>query len=231
MAYGYLVWDMVLALFWIFFYYAEKNLRKKIIWGSFLALPFGIGQLYFYGNYWTPQTLFNLGAKYGADIESFVLMFLLGGLAAAAYEFVIKKYEFHHYECCKKVCVCYLSLTAALTAFIVLTRAFPSWNIIYPSILGCLAGGIFAFLVYPELRLHIFLGGVIFMILYWATLVISELFLPGWIAATWKLSAISGITTLKVPLEEVLFGFAFGTLWAPLYEETCSNFNIKRSNI
>jgi hypothetical protein len=224
--YGYLAWDMILGIFWIFAYSFQKHIRKKIVWGSLLALPFGLGQLYFFKDYWAPQTILGFGAKYGIDIESFLLMFFLGGLAAAVYETALQRYKMHHHKCCGSTCLCYLSLGIALASFIVLLRAFPSWNIIYPSILACFIGGVFAFIVYPELRSHISLGGLFFMLLYGITLVISELVAPGWIAATWNLSAISGITLLKVPLEELLFGFAFGTLWSPLYEETCSNFKV-----
>lgn len=107
-----------------------------------------------------------------------------------------------------------------------LARAFPAWNIIYPSIIACLAGGITAIITYKNLRKHVLLGGIIFAILYWLSLAIIELVFTGWIANTWNMSTLTSITIAGVPVEEIVFGFAFGTLWAPLYEETCSNLGV-----
>ncbi|MEK6886327.1 MAG: lycopene cyclase domain-containing protein [Nanoarchaeota archaeon] len=225
--YGYITWDIILGLCWLLLYSFQKNIRSKILWGSIIALPFGFGELYFIPNYWIPQTLFNFGIKYHLAIESFLVMFFLGGLAAAVYEAALQKYKMHHPKCCGNICFCYLSLGVALASFIILLKTFPLLNIIYSSILACFIGGIFAFFVYPELRSHIFLGGLFFMFLYGITLFVSEILVPGWIAATWNLSLISGVVLFKIPLEELLFGFAFGTLWSPLYEEICSNFKVK----
>ena len=199
-----------------------------MIWSSFIAMPFGFGELYFVPDYWQPQTLFDFAATYHLAIESFLLMFFIGGLGSIVYEVALKKRSLRHYMCCAERCYCYLSLAVALASFIIILRAFPSWNIIYPSVFACLAGGLFAFIVYPKLRAHILFGGIAFMALYWISLAAIEAFLPGWISATWNLSTLSGMTLLKVPLEEVLFGFAFGTLWSPLYEEVCSNFSVRR---
>ena len=224
--YGYLVWDLILGVFWALIYFSQKKIRRKILWGSILAFPFGLGELYFHPTYWKhPQTLFNLAANYNLDIESFLLMFFLGGLAAALYETFKSNYKCEHYKCCVERCYCYLSLAVTLTVFIVLTKMFPDWSIIYPSSVAPLAGGIFAFIVYPKLRQHIFAGGLLFMFLYLLSIAVTELLVPGWIINTWNFSILSGITILKVPIEELMFGFAFGTLWAPLYEEICSNFS------
>ena len=142
--YGYLVWDLILGVFWALIYFSQKKIRRKILWGSILAFPFGLGELYFHPTYWKhPQTLFNLAANYNLDIESFLLMFFLGGLAAALYETFKSNYKFEHYKCCVERCYCYLSLAVTLTVFIVLTKMFPDWSIIYPSSVAPLAGGIF----------------------------------------------------------------------------------------
>lgn len=215
--YEYLLWVIILGIAWSVLYFAYPRLRFKILWSGFVALPFGFGELYFIPNYWIPGTLFNLGLRYGLDIESFFLMFFLGGLAAFAYEAVFKKKVLLMKH---NSCFCYLSLAVALAVFVVLTKMF-SWNIIYISILACLAGAVFAFVVYPLLRWHILFGAVIFALLYWISLTLMNFISPGWIAATWKLSLLSGILLLGVPVEELLFGFAFGALWTSLFEETC----------
>lgn len=225
--YEYLAWTALLGIFWIIAYASNPKLRQKIWWSSWIAFPFGLGDLYFIPNYWTPQTLFDFGIKYHVDIEAFLLMFFLGGLAAFIYEGIFKKQIPTAQKICHPVCKCYTSLITTLVAFIILTRGFPNWNIIYPSSYACLIGGITAMLIYPKLRKHILFGGILFALLYWVSLAIVDIFSTGWIATTWNMTALSGITVLRVPLEEIFFGFSFGTIWAPLYEEVCSNLGMK----
>lgn len=225
--YGYLAWVALLGIAWLAAYAALPALRRKILWSSLIALPFGFGDLYFIPNYWTPRTLFDLGTRYHVALEGFALMFFLGGIAAAVYEGAFKKRVPVRQKICHPFCKCYTLLVVALAAFLVIVRAFPEWNVIYPSAIACLAGGSFAMLVYPRLRAHILFGGIVFALLYWVSLAFIDLVVPGWIANAWNMGALSSITLLAVPIEEIFFGFAFGTLWAPLFEEVCTNLRIK----
>ncbi len=227
--YEFLIWTALLGVIWLAAYASKPALRRKMWWSSWLAFPFGLGELYFIPNYWKPQTLFGLGMRYGIDIESFALMFFLGGIAAFVYEGVFKKRVAMAQKICHPVCKCYTPLITTLVAFIILSRAFPSWNVIYPASYACLAGGAIAMLVYPKLRRHVLFGGILFALLYWVSLAVLDVFLP-WIATTWNLSALSGILVAGVPVEEILFGFSFGTIWAPLYEETCSNLGMNKTH-
>ncbi len=225
--YEFLIWAALLGIVWIIAYASRPELRRKILWSSWIAFPFGLGELYFIPNYWTPQTLFDLGMRYRIDIESFALMFFLGGIAAFVYEGVFKKKVPSKQKICHPLCKCYTPLISMFVAFIVFTRTFPQWNIIYPSSLACLAGGATALIIYPGLRKHVFFGGLLFAFLYWASLALIDLFSTGWIATTWNMAMLSGITFIRVPVEEILFSFSFGTLWTPLFEEVCSNLHIK----
>src|SRR3990172_6071679 len=224
--YEYLMWVLLLGVVWAILYGSQPAIRRKMWWSSWIAFPFGLGELYFIPNYWMPQTLFDLGMKYRIDIEAFLVMFFLGGIAAAIYEFVVREYLPRAQKICRPICKCYAPLIATLVAFIVLTRAFPAWNIIYSSSFACLAGGVMAALIYPNLRKHVILGGILFSLLYWISLAVIDLLFPGWIAQTWNMAALSGLTLVRVPLEEIFFGFSFGTIWAPLFEEVCSNLHI-----
>jgi hypothetical protein len=55
----------------------------------------------------------------------------------------------------------------------------------------------------------------LFYFVYFLPLVV---FIPGFVERVWRLSAISGILIAGVPLEELLFAFTFGMLWASYYE-------------
>ena len=226
--YEYLIWVGLLGVIWAFIYFLNPELRKKILWSSLIALPFGLGELYYIPNYWTPQTLFDLGMKYSIDLESFALMFFLGGIAAFTYESIFKKKRVIKQKLCGTICKCYIPFTSTLIAFIVLSKLLINWNIIYPTSFALLIGGIVAMLMYPGLRKHIIVGGIIFALLYLISLAIVDFIFPGWIANAWNMSILSGITILKVPIEEIFFGFSFGTLWVALFEEACSSLDMKK---
>ncbi|MBI4143854.1 hypothetical protein HY486_01240 [Candidatus Woesearchaeota archaeon] len=222
--YEYLLWTAILGIIWLAAFISIPRLRKKILFSSLIALPFGFGELYYIPNYWRPQTLFNLGTKYHITIEAFILMFFLGGTAAAIYESITKK------RTLTKTCnnTCNTPLLTTLAALLLLIKSFPETNIIYLTIIALLAGGTAAFFIYPNLRQHIIIGGLLFAFFYWSTLTISEIISP-WITTTWIMKDLTGIMLGTVPLEEILFGFAFGTLWSPLYEEACASKKNKES--
>src|SRR5574342_1360435 len=225
--YEFLIWTSLFGIIWLIAYISQPALRQKILWSSWIALPFGFGELYFIPNYWVPQTLFDLGIRYKIDIDSFALMFFMGGTAAFVYEALFKKHVPITQKICHPLCKCYTPLIASLVTFIVLTRAFPLWNIIYSSSFACLVGGATAAIIYPGLRKHILFGGILFAALYWLSLSAIDAFYSGWLMSTWNMAALSGITLLHVPIEEILFGFSFGVIWAPLFEEVCSNLKMK----
>ena len=222
---GYLLWVLLLGVIWVIAFLLDAGLRKKILWSSLIALPFGFGELYFIPNYWTPNTLLDLGIKYSLDIEAFALMFFLGGIAAFVYEGIFKKKIPAKQKFCGRVCKCYTPLIATLVVFIIFSKLFPNLNIIYPSSIAGIAGGLIAFIIYPMLRKHILFGGFLFAIIYWLSLFLVEIFVPGWISSTWNMAQLSQITILRVPIEEIFFGLSFGFIWTPLFEEVCSNFH------
>jgi len=61
-------------------------------------------------------------------------------------------------------------------------------------------------------------SGLIFILIYFITFSLLNLFFPGYTEAVWNLSAISGIIIIGVPLEELLWAFTFGLYWSSIYE-------------
>jgi len=41
---------------------------------------------------------------------------------------------------------------------------------------------------------------------------------PGYIERVWNLDELSGVMPVGIPLEELLFGLAFGMYWSGIYE-------------
>ena len=60
-------------------------------------------------------------------------------------------------------------------------------------------------------------GGALFLGLYTVFMFGCSLSAPGYIARVWNPS-LSGVLTFDIPLEEFLFGVAFGLHWSAIYE-------------
>lgn len=70
----------------------------------------------------------------------------------------------------------------------------------------------------PRLAKKTLVGGALFLGFYAVFMVGLALFAPGYIAQVWNLPALSGILIYDIPLEEFLFGAAFGVYWSGVYE-------------
>ena len=110
-----------------------------------------------------------------------------------------------------------IALTSAPIVFIVLFF-LTKLNPIYTAIIAMFIGGISALLCRPDLKKKIWIGGLIFLVLYSIFFFLFNIVYPGLVPSIWNLSAISGILILGIPLEELMFSFTFGMLWSSIYE-------------
>ena len=90
-------------------------------------------------------------------------------------------------------------------------------NIIYDAAIVSVATSCFIWWRRPKLKWQIIGGGLSFTAIYTVVLIIV-----GWIYPNfydhWNLEELSGWWFAGAPLEEYLFAFTFGVLWAPLFE-------------
>lgn len=216
--YAYLIWSLLFLALWLALFLANPPFRWPIIAVSLLTAPLGLSQTHFVPRYWVPPTLFDLARTTGFDIESLIFCFAIGGIGPALYKSLMPggpasgpggyglRYRFR-----------YLTALSPVAAFVALEFA-TSWNPIYTSSLGMFLGVLAALLSRPDLRAKAWLGGGVFLLLYFASLKLLDLTFPGYIERVWTLSALSGALIWGVPLEEFLFAVSFGMMWVCLYE-------------
>ena len=218
--YVWLVWSLFGLVIWFLVFMFNRNLRKEMLWASILTAPFGLTEPLFVPEYWNPPSLFNLAERTGFDIESLIFSFAVGGLAAVLYEtiFRIKHIKISgHERHSKRHRFHILALASPFIVFTVLALS-TNWNHIYCVIAAMFSGSIAALLCRPDLKKKIWVGGLLFLGLYFIYFVTLELAFPGYVAQVWNFSAISGILILSIPLEELLFAFSLGMLWSSFYE-------------
>ena len=217
--YVWLTWAIAFLIVWGIIYYLIPRQRKAMLWSSLFTMPFSLTEPIFVPEYWSPPSLFDLAIRTGFDIESLIFCFGIGGTGSVLYNVITRKYpqpvsinfrrqpiHRHHY----------LALATPFIVFLVL-YFFP-WNPIYPSIAAMLLGGIATILCRPDLKLKIWLGGILFLLYYSLFLIALEYTAPGYIERVWNYSALTGINIGFLPVEELLFAFTFGLYWSGVYE-------------
>ena len=182
-------------------------------------MPFGLTEPLFVPEYWNPPSLFDLAARTGFDIESLIFCFGIGGVGAVLYNVATGtsvlplesgvRHSRHHRH----------HRIAIATPFLLfpLLYALP-WNPIYPAIVAMAVGTIATILCRPDLKKKTWIGGLLFLVYYSILLTGLEWSAPGYIERVWNMDALSGISILRLPVEELLFAIVFGFYWSGVYE-------------
>lgn len=187
---------------------------------SLWTMPFGLAEPLFVPEYWNPPTLFDLAQKTGFDIESLIFTFAVGGIGSVLYKLIFKigderlelsernrqRHKLHFY-----------SLFTPVIAFFLLAL-LTDLNHIYCGSIAMFAGSVAALFCRPDLKVKIWMGGILFMLLYFLFFESLIVMYPGYVNKVWNFSTISHTLVLGVPLTELIWGFMFGMFWSSLYE-------------
>jgi hypothetical protein len=217
--YVWLFWSSLFLLPWAGLYLAFPAQRRAMVWASIFTAPFGLTEPLFVPEYWNPPSLFSLAQTTGFDIESLVFCFGIGGVGSVLYNVLTgrreqpvpeseKRRPLHRHH--------YLALASPFVTFLVLVW-FP-WNAIYPGIIAMFVGAVANILCRPDLKRKTWVGGVLFLIYYFAFFASLRLIAPGYVKKVWNHEALTGLHLLWIPAEELLFAAGFGMYWAGVYE-------------
>lgn len=217
--YVWLTWSSAFLVPWLGLFLCFRRYRNVMTWASVLTMPFGLTEPLFVPRYWNPPSLFDLAQRTGFDFESFIFCFAIGGVGTVLYNIVTdqdlkpiaaderrkRRHQYHR---------------AALFVPVVVfpTLYFLPWNPIYPAIVALAFGGIATFICRADLKYKTLIGGGLFAAYYAIFMFLLEWSAPGYIDRVWNLPALSGIMIVGIPLEELLFGFAFGMYWSGIFE-------------
>ena len=216
----FLLLSIILCIIWTILFTLKSNLRKEMILASIFTMPFGLTEPLFVPKYWNPDTLFNLAKTTGFDIESLIFSFMIGGIGAVLYEMFFKvkhikitKHEMHM----AKHKIHHLALSSPAIIFLILFFTI-KLNPIYLAIISMFFGALATLYCRPDLKNKIWIGGFLFLLVYFISFLFIILIYPNWVQTTWNLNKILNILILGIPLEELMFAFTFGMLWSSVYE-------------
>ncbi len=172
---------------------------------SFWTMPFGLTEPLFVPQYWNPPTIFNLAQKTGFDIESFIFSFAIGGIGSVLYKIIFKmdndlyrptdrnhqKHKLHFYSLFTPVAV--FLLLALLT----------NLNHIYCGIIALFIGAVAALFYRPDLKMKIWIGGILFLILYFIYFKLLNVLFHRYFSAVWNFATISGIVLKNIQIKQL----------------------------
>lgn len=217
--YVWLIWASAFLIPWLALRLCYRRLGRLMTFASVLTMPFGLTEPIFVPRYWNPPSLFDLARRTGFDIESLIFCFGLGGVGVVLYVALTRQTleplapidrhaQRHRYH-----------RVALLTPVIVFPALYLlGWNPIYPAILAMLSGGAATIACRPDLARNTFAGGALFACYYALFMLLLDWSAPGYIHRVWNVADLSGAIFIGIPIEELLFGFAFGLYWSGIYE-------------
>jgi len=212
-------WSLLLLGIWGVVYAAlrEKESRHEMLvvsaWTSLLALT----EPLFVPEYWNPPSLFSLAQTTGFDIESFIFCWSVGGLAVVLYELLTPVRHMHKPTGSSARVFHPVALVITPLVFALLLT-LTGLNPIYCAIIALLMGGCLVIATRKDLLRKMLTSAVIFLGLYSAYFLTLVIAVPGYVERVWDLSALSGMSILGIPLEELGFAFSFGFFWSGVYE-------------
>lgn len=217
---AWLLWSLGFLVVWVGLYLMTPARRAQMVRTSLWTMPLGLTEPLFVPEYWNPPTLFDLAQRTGFDFESLIFTFAIGGIGTVLYEAIVpvrrtvmthaeRGHPRHRYHG--------LALISPVLVFGVLMVG-TTWNPIYAGSLAMFVGAITSLLCRPDLKAKIWIGGGVFLLLYFAFFQLLDLAFPGYVERVWTLSVLSGVLVWGVPLEEYLFAVTFGMMWSSVYE-------------
>ncbi|MCH7605328.1 hypothetical protein IID24_05065 [Patescibacteria group bacterium] len=212
--YAYLVGSLVFFLIWLAVFIVRRDLRKEILWASFLAMPFGLSEIFFVPEYWNPPSLFNLIDKIGFGIESLLYTFSIGGLAAVSFEFVRGR-KLQKIVADRKLHI--VPYIINILIYLGLELVFPEQSIYNASVSLLIGAGIIGYLRRDLIRQIIF-SGFFFSFAYFVLFSIFNVLFPDFVKDVYSLDNFIGFSIIGVPIEEIIFAFSIGAFWSTLYE-------------
>lgn len=221
MQYAWFVWSLFLLILWLIIYtsiFTDEGRREMRIvssWGVLL----GFAQFFFVPDYWTPQSLFGLSARFGLDIESFIFAFCIAGIASAIYEWFVKtghdKFVDIKNPDQKHNILNIISTALLFLALVFLTKTNP----IYAGSISLLIGAFTIGYERRDLIKKILVGGVLFSVFYFIILFALTTIYPDFLLSVLNISVLSaGGTIADIPWSQIFFPLSYGFFFAGIYE-------------
>jgi hypothetical protein len=210
-----MVLSLVFGLFWLIIFLWKKELRGEILTTSLIFSVMGFSEIIF-KEYWSPKSVFGLIESIGFGFEDILFCFFLGGISATIWEVLFFKKERHLKQRIKNHHILSAGCIMVLL-MLILEKIFPMYTIFTSCIFMIFVVFMGCFRYRKDLILYLLESGVVFMLFY--ILVLKIVFAPvEYFSKFYHFEYLTNFQIIGIPLEEYMFGFAFGVLGSFIYK-------------
>jgi hypothetical protein len=232
MEYHFLFLSLVFAVPGVLIYLLRKDLRLVMRRLMLCSIPFAFTEFLFYPDYWEPNFLFDLAARIGFGIEDFIFVMGLAAFTGTGYAVVFRKTLRSEKSVSISSVAWRLTVLGLITLVLTVLQAGFSIPMIYGAAITMLAIAFGITRIRRDLVVPLAFGGFISMGFYLTLFWIILLFIPEIFELNWNLDAFSSTCILGVPLEELMYGFAAGSVAVVFYPFvfSCRYVDLKNGN-
>lgn len=213
----YLLLGVLFLIIWTIFFIKRKDLRKEMLFVSFIIAIFGpASNIIYIKDWWKPISIWGPDI---AIIESLLTGFGIGGIACVIYEEIFKKKIKPRNNTPKKInnkrFLYLLISTAGLGYFLFFVVGLNS----FIAINTALFYGILIILVHrKDLLLESIVSGFLMLLVSIIVYSFLELLTPGWVNAFWYWKNVPQIIILNVPIDDFINYLLIGAWVGIIYE-------------
>ncbi len=208
---AFLYWNLFFLLVWAVLYVCLPRVRREMLVFSLLCAPLGPIAAHFYAtDYFEPAYTLGLFA------ETMLNGFVNGGIAGSVYDF----FRLDRGERSTRRGFFYLALCAYAfgTLWMYLGEQL-GINSVYTSLTLFAFVGVLMLTLRPRLIRNSLFSGILFCAFHSAFYVVFFFIFPDAIS-WWRLENVSGYVPFGVPVEEIVWTFAWGAIAGPASELT-----------
>lgn len=217
MAYNFLTLSLIFLIPGLIVYISRKDLRKVIHLMALFSLPFALTERFFYPSYWEPVFLFNLIDIIGFGIEDILFVIGLSAFTSTAYAFFMRR-RYTAAETKKRVnAAVTCCIITGIVLIMVTTSVMLEIEMIYGSFLIMGAISLFIFIRRRDLCIPGLAGGFFSAGIYTGLCLLLSVISPGIFQLTWHTDQFLNSFILGIPVEELIYGFASGTIATIFY--------------
>jgi hypothetical protein len=209
--YSYFIGTLVMAFVWSILYVTERSLKRPMVAFSLLAGVSGFFSAFVYNqDWWLPLTITHTFV----GIEDFLFSFTIGGIAAVIGTRFGRTFEASRAfkDAFRRLVIIILMIYAVgLAAFLFGIHSF------FAALIACGAGMVVLLHQRPDLFGYTARAGLFTLIALLPAYWIPELLNPGWLADTWMIGNLTGLTLFGIVIEDVIWVFFAAAITALLF--------------
>lgn len=217
MEYHFLLLSLIFTTPGVTIYILRPDLRIVIRRLMLCSIPFAFTEFLFYPDYWEPKFLFDLASRIGFGIEDFIFVMGLAAFTGTGYAVVFRKTLRPEKSVSRGRIAWRLGILGLITLALTIFQAGLSIPMIYGALITMLVVAFGITHLRRDLLKPSLFGGIISAGIYLVLSWIMLLFIPEIFQLNWNLEAFSAVYILGVPLEELMYGFAAGSIASVFY--------------